>query len=377
MVHAVCALINEGLGANGNTVHYLSMKDSLAPDMDALIKVSGKLKAKKVKSLLLLDMNPLYDAPIDFGFEETLKNVGHTVHFGSHVDETARACEWHIPSAHFLESWGDVRSIDGVSSVVQPMIEPLFGGIPLAQMVQAVTTGENKTAFEVVQTSWKKKLVAGNFEKQWRKVLNAGVFKKDLNDVLKVRVNAGRLTDYLKQHPFTYINTDKNSIEIVFQASASVFDGRYANNGWLQEMPHPVSKLTWDNPLFLSPNTAKELNLVNGDMIELAVNGSRLRLPVWILPGHADYSATITLGYGRTAAGRVGNRVGFNTYRLRTSTGMNFSFGGKIYPLNETYLLANTQDHGSMEGRPIVREANWMNLKSIRILPKKWWNIFP
>ncbi len=362
-VHAVCAMINEALQANGNTVRYLEVKDALLPDADKLRKVMTALKNKKVKTLVMLEVNPVYDAPVDVAFSEALKNATQTIHFGMHADETAALSSWHVPAAHFLESWGDARSIDGTPSVVQPLIEPLFDGISAVQMTAVLSGEAKKSAYELVQDTWKKKLVAGSFERAWRKVLTNGVYKKDTFKAPKIRLKSGRVQAYLKQNPVTIQRAALNDLEVVFTASPATLDGRYANNGWLQEMPHPVSKLTWDNPLFVSPNTAKELGVENGDLAMLTVNGARLKLPVWVLPGHADYSITLTLGYGRTASGRVGNKVGFNVSGLRTSKAPDYVTGGQLSATGETYLLANTQDHGSMEGRPLVREATLEEFK--------------
>ncbi len=357
VVHAVCSIINEVLEANGNTVRYLDMKNALLPDTEELSKVVQALKNKKVKTLVMLEVNPVYDAPLDYGFEEVIKNAAQTIHFGMHADETAVLCEWHIPAAHFLESWGDACSVEGTPSVVQPLIEPLFDGVPTVQMA-AVLSGEvKKSAYELVRNTWQKKLVAGSFEREWRKVLTAGLYKKESYKTVKLRLKSERVVSYLKQDPVKIQHASLNNLEVVFTASPATLDGRYANNGWLQEMPHPVSRLAWDNPLFVSPNTAKELGVANGELAVLTVNGTRIKLPVWVLPGHADHSVTATLGYGRTASGRVGNGVGFNVSALRISTAPDFVTGGRLSATGETYLLANTQDHGSMEGRPLVREA--------------------
>ena len=362
-VHAVCALINEALGANGATVHYLEMKQALLPDSEKVNGVMRALKNKKVKTLVMLEVNPVYDAPVDFGFSEALKNAGQTIHFGMHADETAALCEWHVPAAHVLESWGDARSLDGTPSVIQPLIEPLFDGIPLVRMA-AVLSGETKKSdYELVQGTWKKILVAGSFDREWRKVLTVGLYKKENYKAPKIRLKTERVISWLKHNPVTIQRASLDNLEVVFTASPAMLDGRYANNGWLQEMPHPVSKLTWDNPLFISPNTAKELDIQNGDLVTLSVNGTRLKLPAWILPGHADHSVTLTLGYGRSASGRVGDGVGFNVYALRRSSEPDFVTGGQLSATGETYLLANTQDHGSMEGRPLVREATLEEFK--------------
>lgn len=356
-VHAMVATINEALDARGKTVRYLQQKDVLRDNASTLRNVIKAIDAGTVNTLVMMNVNPVYDAPVDLNFEEVFAKLKHSISFASHVDETAAKCEWHIPSSHFLESWNDVRAIDGMASVVQPLIEPLFKSIPLVQMAALVSSGEDKTAYDLVQETWKDRLVAGNFDRQWRKLLNEGVFKADVFKALSIKVNDKKVNTYLKENVVFRKAAATDNLEIVFQESAAIFDGRYANNGWLQEMPHPVSKIAWDNPAFISPNTADKLKLKNEDVVTLKLGGKKMDIPVWILPGHADLSVTLTLGYGRESAGRVGNKVGFNVSKLRQSTAPDFMLGGSLSASGLTYTLANTQDHGSMEGRPIVREA--------------------
>ena len=357
VVHAICAQINEALDAVGSTVSYLEQRDGLIPSSEALPGLVKKMNNGEINAVVILGGNPVYDAPADLGFASALKTTKNTISFSSHVDETAKQCLWHIPAAHFLESWSDMRSLDGVGSVVQPLIEPLFDSVSDVQMAQLLVNGEDKSAYETVRDTWKMKLVAGDFEREWRKVLNTGFSKKELNKKVKVRVKPKNISADLKNNPVVSSKLGPNNLEVVFQSSPAVFDGRYANNGWLQEMPHPVSKLAWDNPAFISPKTAKKLKLKNEDVVVLTVNERQIQIPVWVLPGHADYSVTLTLGYGRKSSGRVGNKVGFDVYPLRRGNELDFVSGGSLQQTGTTYALANTQDHGSMEGRPIVREG--------------------
>ena len=363
LVHAICAQINEALGSAGTTVTYVEQQDVLRPSTSALKKTVEKMKSGAVNTLVMLNVNPVYDGPADLDFKQVLGKLKHSISYASHVDETAALSEWHVPSAHFLESWSDVRSFDGTATVIQPLIEPLFKAIPLLQMARLLIDGSTKSDHELVQETWKDKLTAGSFDRMWRRVLNGGVYSSEPNIEIGARIREKRIAAELQRNPVVSAKAGQNNLEVVFAVSPSVFDGRYANNGWLQEMPHPVSKLAWDNPAFISIRTAQALGLKNEDMVVLNVNGKSLKIPVWILPGHADNSVTLTLGYGRKASGRVGNGTGFDMYPLRTSAALGFVAGGTIRSSGETYAMANTQDHGSMEGRPLVREATLSEFK--------------
>ena len=194
------------------------------------------------------------------------------------------------------------------------------------------------------------------FEKAWTKTLHDGLFSNIRSQKQTPKISASRIELALSKYQADE-ELSATNLEIVFRESPAVYDGRFANHGWLQEMPDPVTKLAWDNAALISPGMAEELNLKNEDLIQIDYKGRKIEVPVWIMPGHADYSITLTLGYGRKSAGRIGNYVGFNAFRIRTSANPGFGAGAVISKTGKTYLLANTQDHGSMEGRPLVREA--------------------
>ncbi|MEJ2543380.1 MAG: 4Fe-4S dicluster domain-containing protein, partial [Calditrichaceae bacterium] len=264
---------------------------------------------------------------------------------------------WHLPFAHFLESWSDARSLDGTVSVVQPMIEPLFGGRSMAEVLNLVVTGEDVRGYEIVRSTWKGILKSGDFDFRWTKVLHDGLLADSQTQKENPKISVSKIELALSDNSGQEKLSAKN-LEIVFRQSPAVFDGRFANNGWLQEMPDPVTKLSWDNTALISPNTAKELNLKNEDVVKIDYKGRTIEAPVWIMPGHADYSITLTLGYGRKSVGRIGNYVGYDAYKIRPSINPDFGIGAVITKTGKTYPLANTQDHGSMEGRPLVREAS-------------------
>jgi len=357
-VHALVAVLNRALQNEGRTVNYVALNDALPSSLSQLVALSASMDKGEIETLVMLGGNPVYNAPADLQFAEKLKKVANTVHFSSHVDETSSLTGWHVPLAHYLESWGDVRAADGTVSVIQPLIEPLFNGLPVVRAAHLLALGEDAKAYDIVRATFKAGFGKKDFETGWQEALNKGVLQNSSAKPRKARLNTGALQSDLKKSPLPSVPATKKNLEIVFRSSATVYDGRYANNGWLQEMPDPVTKLTWDNPLLLSPKTAKAFNLKNEDVVQVRFQGRKMQLPVWILPGHADFSVTVTLGYGRKNAGRVGTDVGFDTYRLRSSENPHFGSGLKISPTFTTYPLANTQDHGSMEGRPLVLEAD-------------------
>ena len=356
-VHALVTLINAALDNNGKTVHYHELQHSETSSTAALKSLTDDMKGKKVTALVMLGGNPVYNTPVDLGFESALKSVNHTIHLSNAVDETSKLVEWHLPQAHFLESWGDARSVDGTLSVIQPMIEPLFGGHTSVELMNLLITGESVRGHDLVQETWKGILKGSNFESQWREILHNGLLENDIEGSAPPPVREGAVADLIAGRPFPTDKADIKNLEAVFQADPSSYDGRYANNGWMQELPDPVTKLMWDNAAIMSPQTAKELGVETQDVIGLNYRGRFLSMAVHILPGQADYSITLPLGYGRSSGGRVADGSGFNTYKLRTADADSFDIGLRINRTNDTYKLANSQEHSAMEGRPLIREG--------------------
>jgi len=349
--------INRHLDNINKTVSYREMPDAVLPSFTSIAGLNSAVQNKEINTLCILGGNPLYSSPADIDFSNILRNVEKTIHLSSHVDETSRKVNWHLPSAHFLESWGDARSADGTLSVIQPLIDPLLGGKSIMEVLNLLITGEDVRGYELVRNTWISVLNKADFENAWTKVLHDGVYNSTKSDGIVPDISLAGIDRLIggKNNPE---KLSGNNLEIVFRSSPSVFDGRFANNGWLQEMPDQITKLSWDNAVLLSPQTAEELGLKNEDLVLIDYRERTIEMPVWILPGHADFSITITLGSGRTDAGRIGNYTGFNAYVLRTSDKPDFDTGARIKKTGKTYPLANTQDHGSMEGRPLVREAD-------------------
>ncbi|MFC1729473.1 TAT-variant-translocated molybdopterin oxidoreductase [candidate division KSB1 bacterium] len=356
-VHALVYAINSALGNIGNTIEMRDVSETSLPDRGAFADLMSDLNSSSVETLVILGCNPVYNAPADAEFARNMTRVNTVIHFGLYEDETGREADWHVPQAHFLESWGDTRNTDGTRSIIQPLIEPLFGGKMPVEFFNLLSSGEDSRGYDIIRTTWRNIIRRGDFEEQWRKTLHDGVLSTSTVSTTTPPVNGSALGRYLNDNQFTAETAGPDSLEIVFTASASTFDGRFANNGWLQELPDPITKLTWDNPAVISPNTAEELGLRSGDMVKLSYAGRELELPIWIIPGHADNTVSVELGYGRTAAGMIGNGVGFNTFLFRTGDAPDIGAGLRIEKTGSTYEMACVQDHWSLEGRPHLLEA--------------------
>jgi MoCo/4Fe-4S cofactor protein with predicted Tat translocation signal len=380
-VHAAACALNTSLGNTGKTVSYFETKDAALPSVSALASLATAMKAGAIKTLVVLGGNPVFDAPADLDFAASLSKVPHTIALGHTVDETSSRAEWHIPRAHYLESWGDARAVGGTLSVVQPLILPLFGGRTPVEVLGLMVEGKDRPGYDIVRETWKPILGEAEFDRKWNRVLHDGLLAgSELPEVVpsftaEPFAELARSIDIVNASGVVVRGANatgsaraaggsKSELEIVFLPSPSLHDGRFANDAWLQELPDPLTKLTWDNPALVSPKTAEALGLASGEVVRLDYAGRSLELPVWILPGMADELVAVTLGYGRQHAGRVGSGVGFNTFTVRSSRAPGFDSGVKLTRLGRTYPLSATQHHGSMEGRPIVRESTLTELRS-------------
>ncbi len=354
----VCAL-NTHLGNTGKTVSYYETKDAALPSVSSLASLVSAMKAGAIQTLVVLGGNPVFDAPADLDFTSALAKVPHSIALGHAVDETSSKAEWHIPRAHYLESWGDARAVGGPLSVIQPLILPLFGGKTAVEVLGLMVSGVDRPGYDIVRDTWTPILGEAEFDTKWNRVLHDGLLPgSELPEVVP------QLTATAHWLVLAEASAKAGDLELVFLPSPSLHDGRFANDGWLQELPDPLTKLTWDNPALLSPGTADTLGLANEDVVRVEHAGRSLELPVWILPGMADGVIAVTLGYGRSHAGRVGSGVGFDTYVVRSSQAPDFGGGVKLSKAGRTYALSSTQHHGSMEGRPLVRESTVTELRS-------------
>lgn len=357
VVHALAHHINEALGNIGNTVIYTEPIEANPMDQNgSLIELVKDMEAGAVDILLILGGNPVYNAPVDLDFAVHMNKVGTCIHAGSHVDETARLCHWHVPLAHYLESWSDARAYDGTISIAQPLIEPLYSGKTLHEVVAALLGQGGRPAYELVQAYWKEHMPGGYSESAWRKALHDGM-------VSGSRARPKQVSLKKSLAPQEPGGSDHEGLEIQFRPDPSLSDGRFANNGWLQELPKPITKLTWDNAVLLSPATAERLGTQNEDVIEITYDGRSLKCPVWVTPGQPDDSLLLHLGYGRKRAGQVGTDVGFDAYALRPSSAPWGGHGVKVSGPVGRYSLASTQHHYPMdvskaaERRHLIRTA--------------------
>jgi MoCo/4Fe-4S cofactor protein with predicted Tat translocation signal len=356
-VHALAHAINAKLGNIGKTVFYTDPIDANPINQtDSIKDLVADMRAGKVDMLFILGGNPAYDAPADLGFADALKNtsIPMRVHLGLYQDETAELCQWHVNEAHYLESWGDARAYDGTVSIVQPLIAPLYGGKSSYELTALLAGQAEATGHEIVQGYWRKQHPGEDFEAFWRKSLHDGWIEGTAFTPKAVTLKSPNF-------PVSPIS-DVKSIEINFRRDPCVYDGCFSNNGWLQELPKPMSKMTWDNPVLIGPAMAARMDLKSEDLVALELNGKKVTAPIWIQAGHPDNSITVFLGYGRKRAGRAGTGAGFDMYPLRSSATPWFTTGVNIIKAGGTYKLATTQGYQTMDtpegARPQVREAN-------------------
>ncbi len=421
IVHQAAHVINNALGNVGKTVFYTDPIEANSVDQtQSLRELVTDIDAGKVDVLIILAGNPAYNTPVDLRLDfDRLSKVKLRAHLSTYHDETSNFCHWHIPEAHYLESWSDARTYDGTVTIVQPLIAPLYEGKTAHEVLSLFSDNYDRKPYDIVRDYWRGYRTASgeriqgatetsantqsagrmpanrpqdagapagapDFESWWRKSLHDGFIP---NTTLPAKTVALK-SDWASSLPQT--NADGTSAlpanssaqtapgnggayELIFRPDPSIFDGRFSNNGWLQELPKPLTKLTWDNVALVSPNTAKKLGLSEPnyeqekkggeafvDTIELKLNGRAISkaVPAWVMPGQPDDVITIQLGYGRTRAGRVGNDLGFNAYDIRPSDSPWAAAGVEVRKTGGQYQLAATQVHFSMEGRDLLRESS-------------------
>jgi MoCo/4Fe-4S cofactor protein with predicted Tat translocation signal len=369
-VHALAHAINSELGNVGKTVFYSEPIDANPVNRaESLRSLVDDMRAGKVDVLLILGGNPAYDAPADIDFASALKSnaVALKVFLGSHRNETAELCQWHVPEAHYLESWSDTRAYDGTVSIVQPLIEPLYNGKTAHELIAVLAGQSNVAGHDLVRQYWAEQHPGEGFDFFWRKSLHDGWVAGTANSAKEVRFDLARL-NLERDSVFITSAREQNVYELNFRRDPSIYDGRFANNGWLQELPKPLTKLTWDNCVMIGPIMAERLKLNFKDVVELDCDGKKVKGPIWIQAGHPDNSITVFLGYGRTNAGRVGTGAGFNVYPLRTSQNAWLASGAKLTATGGTYNLASTQGYQTMETpdgseRALVQERSLAEYK--------------
>jgi molybdopterin-containing oxidoreductase family iron-sulfur binding subunit len=349
-VHALAHLLNDALSNLGATAILTDPVEAEPVDqLASLTALVSDMKAGRVDTLLILGGNPAFDAPADLGFVEGLKKVAFRARLGLYDDETSQYCPWHVNEAHELEAWGDARAFDGTVTILQPLIEPLYGGKTALEVLAAALGQPAAKGLDLLRAHWQKQHPDG-FDAFFRKSLHDGFVEGS--------ALPARAFKPVANVPAPAPAAEAAGLEVVFRPDPGIFDGRFANNGWLQEVPKPLTKLTWDNAAHVSLATAKRLGVKNEDLVAITAGGATLTAPVWILPGQPDDVVTLHFGHGRTRAGRVGNGTGVNAYRLRAATGL-WLATASVQKAGGTTELATTQHHFNMEGRHLVRTGTF------------------
>jgi len=356
-VQALAHLLNHFLGNVGKTVTFTeSAQANTVNQTESLRDLVEALKRNEVDALIILGGNPAFNAPADFQFRENLAKAKFKAHLNSDVNETSALCDWHLPQNHFLESWSDARAFDGTISIVQPLILPLYAGKSAHEILDAIISPPGRNDYDIVHDFWNSQRASGvtpeDFEKDWRQALHDGFIANTKLPEKKVSLCAIE---------FSSPKQNLENFEITFRPDATIYDGRFANNGWLQELPKPITKLVWDNAALISPALAKKENLSNGDVVEIEFQKRKLKIPVWITPGQTENSIALQLGYGRKNVGHVGKSAGFNVYQLRTSNALWFGEGATLEKTGERYPLVTTQTQQTIdsEERQIFREGTF------------------
>ncbi|MGB8673824.1 MAG: TAT-variant-translocated molybdopterin oxidoreductase [Candidatus Acidiferrales bacterium] len=358
-VHAMAHAINAALGNTGKTVYYTEPLEAVpVNETDSLRDLVADLNADKVDVLLLLGVNPAYDSPADFDFKSAMLKAKLRLHSGLYIDETGELCHWHVPATHYLEAWSDGRAYDGTVGIVQPLIAPLYDSHSAHEIIAALSSGPAQSGHDIVQGYWRSQRPEKDkaFEAFWERSLHDGLMAQTALPAISVSAQG----ETARQASAQLASADSTALEIVFRPDPAIGDGELANNSWLQELPKPVTRITWDNAAMLSPGTAQKLGYTEGDYVTLALAGRQQKAGVWIVPGHADNSVTFHLGYGRWRAGRVGTGPGFNAYNLRTSSASWIATGLQIHNNpGEKYSFSAVQHQYAIdfEGHPADAES--------------------
>jgi molybdopterin-containing oxidoreductase family iron-sulfur binding subunit len=345
VVHALAHAMNVALGNVGTTVTYTpSVMANPVIQVDDLADLVADMQAGNVQQLVILGGNPAYTAPADLNFAEALANVPFSLALSLYMDETSELCTWHVPATHFVEEWSDTRAYDGTASLIQPPIGPLYTNVRSAHNVLAMLAEDERSGYELVRDFWQSQM-GGNFERQWRYSLHDGVVADSAYNALTPTLR----NNLAQQLSGAYVQSS-DGLEIVFTPDESVWDGRFAGNSWLQEIPKALTKLVWDNAAMMSPATAASLGVSDGDLLDLNYQGRTLQAAAWIIGGHANNSISLSQGYGRTSGSSLGVGHGFNANLLRSSATPNFGGGLTAVTAGGSYQLVSTGGHYPLQG---------------------------
>lgn len=345
-VHALAHAMNSSLNAVGQAVTYTDpvVAEPVDPTQ-SLRDLSRDMQMGRVTTLLILGGNPVYEAPKSVGFADALGKVKFRAHLSAYHDETSELCHWHIPESHYLETWSDARAFDGTVTISQPLLAPIYGSKSIHEVLAVLGGFPDRSSHDIVKDYWRAMHPAKDFEDFWQTSLHDGVVAGTALPTTATPVAKPVVGGERRRSP---------GIEVVFRPDPSIGTGLFSNNGWLQELPKPQSKMTWENAIWMSPATAQRLNLSNRDVVELKVDNNHITGPVWILPGHANESLTIHLGYGRSRAGHVGNGIGFNANLVRRIDSPWNDGGAEVRRVSGNHEFASTQHTQTMEERSPV-----------------------
>ncbi len=356
LAHAMTATLGS-TGATGTISYHAPIEGNAKLHGAALSEMVADMNAGRVQAVMILGSNPVYSTPADLKFADALRKVPLKIHHGMYEDETSVLCDWHVPETHYLEAWGDVRSVEGTTSIVQPLVQPLYEAAKSQLEVLAVLNGNpNVTPYDAVRGYY----LAGRggrddltFEKYWQKVVHDGVVPGTASPAVGASLSAGFAANLPAPAPVG------GGLEVSFRPDPTIWDGRFANNGWLQECPKPVSKITWDNAFFVSPVTAEKNGWATNNEATLSLHGKSVTGAVFLLPGQPDDSITVHLGYGRTNAGKIGTGPGFDANQLRTVAQPFFASGAKLEKTGNVYKIATTSHHNLIA--PEGKHTGWGN----------------
>jgi MoCo/4Fe-4S cofactor protein with predicted Tat translocation signal len=339
------ARINDALKSPGQTLKFMPAMNG-PPNAGTVTELVADMRGGSVDTLVIVDANPAYTASGSLGFRDALRLVQTTLHLGQQREETGELCEWQLPLTHALESWSDARAVDGTATIIQPVIAPFYDVRTVHQIIAMLLGEINPSAENAVRETWQATF-GGDFDARWKRALHDGFVQGAASDVTASAANA---------HDAAPEVSDEG-LDIVFRPDPTVWDGQFANVGWLQELPKPLTTLTWGNVVAIGPALAKRIAASNGDHVEATVGDRRMVGPAWIMPGQADKTVALYFGYGRTRAGRVGNGLGYDAYDVRP-TNQPWLAKGNLRKVDGSETLAVTQLHHRMEGFDFVREVS-------------------